>query len=233
MRLASSAPSAAAPGQDQLDQVGFAHLAVADGRVGRGREVVGEDHRAAGMRPEANEHGREVGVARQDDELVEVGVVHQQVADVHDHADVGGVLELRGQRRAVDHLEPGAQEVVAHEREGVHVGGVVVLVAPRHRIAVAAVHDDAAGRAAELRVGRRDQPSVFDLAQPGTCILGESLGGFFAFSFQRQVDVVIVDKDRAEARPARFPFHVRYPHCGVSSLQHNAKSESRGGCKRR
>ncbi len=139
-------------GQDQLDQVGLAHLAVADGGVGRGCELVGEDHRAARMRPQANEHRREVGVAGQDDELVEVGVVHQQVAHVHDHADVGGVLELGGERRAVDHLEPGAQEVVAHERERVHVGGVVVRVAPRHGVAVAAVHDDAArGRAERAR----------------------------------------------------------------------------------
>ena len=203
--------------EDQFDQVGFADLAIADGRVGRRGEVVGENHGAARMGPEADEHGREVGIARQDDELVEIGIVHQQVANVHDHADVGRVLQLRGERRAVDHLEPGAQEVMAHEREGVHVGGVVVLVAPRHRIAVAAVHHDPAGRAAELRVGRCDQPSVFDLAQPGTCILGKSLGGILAFSFQRQVDVVIVDKECAEARPARFPFHFRYPHCGVSS----------------
>src|SRR5262245_37377444 len=120
-----------------------------------------------------------------------------------------------------------------HEREGIHIRGVVVLVAPWHRIAVAAVHDDAARRAAELGVGRRDQPSAFNLAQPGRRVLGKALGGLFALSLQRQVDVVIVDKECAEARPARFPFHSGTPTAALVLLQHNAKSESRWRRKRR
>src|SRR5688572_32604972 len=51
----------------------------------------------------------------QNDELVEVGLVHQQITDIHHHADIGGVLELGRERRAVDDLEPGAQEVRSEE----------------------------------------------------------------------------------------------------------------------
>ena len=163
------------------------------------------------MRAQAMQHRREVGIARQDDELVEVGVVREVVAHVHHHADVGGVLELGGERRAVDHLEAGAQEVVAHEREGVHVGRVVMRVTARHRVAVAAVHDDAAVIAAELRVGRGDQAAALDLVQPRAGVLGETLGRLLALALERQVDVVVVDENRAEARPTRFPLHMELP----------------------
>ncbi len=49
--------------EDQIDQVGLAHLAVADGGVGRCRVVVGEDHGAARVRAQAMQQRREVGVA--------------------------------------------------------------------------------------------------------------------------------------------------------------------------
>ncbi len=150
---------------------------------------------------------REVGVARQDDELVEVGLVREVVAHVHDHADVGRVLQLRGERRAVDDFEARPQEVVPHERKRVHVGGIVVLIAPRHGIAVAAVHHDAALRIVERCVGRRDQAAVLDLTQPKRGVLRETLSGFLALAFQRQVDVVVIDKHRAKARSPRLPLH--------------------------
>ena len=82
----------------QRQQVGFADLRVADRRVRRGRVIVGKDHRAPGVRAQAVQHRREVGVGGKDDELVEVGVVREQVAHVHHHADVGRVLQLRGER---------------------------------------------------------------------------------------------------------------------------------------
>ena len=153
------------------------------------------------------------------------------VADIHHHADVGGVLELGGERRAVDHLEAGAQEVVAHEREGVHVGGVVVRIAPRHRVAVAAVHDDAARRVAERGVGGGDEPAGLDAAQPGAGVLGEALGRLLALALQRQIDVVVVNEHRAQARPASFPAHFRRPPF-VASSSLELLYESRGSCKR-
>src|SRR4029077_4970512 len=88
--------------------------------------------------------GREVGITREDDEFVEIGVMCEDVAYIHHHADIGRVLELRGERRAVDHLESGAQEVMAHEWKRAHVGGVVALVATRDSIAERAVDDKAA-----------------------------------------------------------------------------------------
>ena len=74
---------------EQRQEVGFADLRVADRRIRRGRVIVGEDHRAAGVRAQSVQHRGEVGVGGKDDELVEVGVVREQVAHIHDHADVG------------------------------------------------------------------------------------------------------------------------------------------------
>ncbi len=131
---------------EQREQVSLADLRVADRRVRRRRVIVGKDHRAPGVRAQAVQHWREVGIGRKDHELVEVGVVGEQVAHIHHHTDVGRVLQLRREGRAVDHLEAGAQEVMAHERERAHVGGIVALVPARDRIAVAAIDDDAALR---------------------------------------------------------------------------------------
>ena len=130
----------------------FANLAVADRGVGRGGM-------SRWRRPRCGGHGRAGGAARGVKSASPDRMMNSSkyvswlriVADIHHHADVGGILELRGQRRAVDHLEAGAQEVMPHERERVHVGGIVVSVAARHGIAVAAVHHDAS-----LAVGSKD-----------------------------------------------------------------------------
>ncbi len=171
--------------EQQGDEVGLADLAVADRGIGLGRVVVGEHDRATGVGAQAMQDGREVGVSRQQDELVEARLVVQHVAHVHHHADVGGVLELRRQRRAIDDLEARAQEVMAHERKRVHVGRVVARVAAGHGIAVAAAHDDAARQREARAVGRRDQPAALDLAQPQPGVLGEPLGRFLVLSLQR------------------------------------------------
>ena len=138
-----SGDGAASAGQKR-DQIRLADLAVADRRVGLRCMIVREDDGAARMGAQTVQHRREVGVARQDDELVEVRVVGEDVADIHHDADIGGILELRGERRAVDDFEARAQEVMPDERERVHVGRIVVRIPARHGIAVAAVHRDAA-----------------------------------------------------------------------------------------
>ena len=201
--------------EQEIDQIGFAHFAVADRGVGRGRVVVRENHCAAGVGAQAVEHRREVGVAREDHELVEMGAVGEMVDHVHDHANVGRILELGSEGRAVDDLETGAQEVMSHERERVHVGGIVALIASRHRIAVAAVHHDApllAPDGSRRPVGRGDQGTGFDSLGPHRCITGEALRGLVVLPLQRQVDIVVVDKDGAQKRPSSFtPDHQNAP----------------------
>ena len=187
--------------EQQREEVALADLCVTDRRVGRGRVVVRIDHRAARMRAQAVQHGREVGITREDDEFVEIGVMGEDVAYIHHHADIGRVLELRGERRAVDHLESGAQEVMAHEWKRAHVGGVVALVATRDRIAVAAVDDNAALARLGWAVGRGHQAPGFDLLDPAGCVLGEALGRFLVLSFQGQVNVVVVDENCRQNRP--------------------------------
>ena len=154
---------------------------------------------------------REVGVAGQNDEFVEVRVVGQVIAHVHDHADIGRVFQLRRQRRAIHDLETGAQEMVPHEWERIHIGRVVMRVAARHGIAIAAVHDDTALGIAEHTIGRGDQLAVLDGANPDRRVLGETLGGLFALALQRQVDVVIVDKHRAQDWTRGIAFHTCLP----------------------
>ena len=117
---------------------------------------------------------------------------------IHDDANVSGVLELRRQRRAVDDFETRLEEVVPNEREGVHVGGVIVGIAPRHGVSIAPVHGEAALAARQERGGRRDQFARQDALQPQAAVLGEALGGFLILSFQRQIDVVVIDKHRCQ-----------------------------------
>ena len=183
--------------EQQPEQVGLTHLAVADRGIGRSGLVVGEDHCAAGMGTKPMQQRREVGIARQDDELIEIGVVRDHVPHVHDDADISGILELGGQRRAVDHFGTGAQEMVPDERERIHIGRAVVAVPARHRIAVAAVqHDPARTRRRETR-RRCDQGAGLDFTQPQGGVLGKPLSGVLALALQRQVDVVVIDKNRA------------------------------------
>ena len=105
-------------------------------------------------------------------------------------------------------------------------------IAPGHRVAVAAVHDDAARRRAELRVSGGDELPALDLAQPAPGLLGEPLGSLLALALQRQVDVVVVDEHGAEARSARFPLHSGSPALPLGHLiAANAKSKLRAGRK--
>ncbi len=71
------------------NEVRLADLAVAQCRVRLGRVVVGEHHRAACVRPQAMQHRREVRVSRQDHEFVEERLMGEDVADIHDDADIG------------------------------------------------------------------------------------------------------------------------------------------------
>src|SRR5690606_1120480 len=103
--------------EQKRDEIGLANLTIADRGVGGSRVVVGEDHCAPGVCAQAMQDWGEVRVARKYDEFVKVRAVREIVDDIHDHADVGGVLELGGERRTIDNLESSAQEMVAHERE--------------------------------------------------------------------------------------------------------------------
>ena len=205
--------------EQQHHQIGFAHFRVADRRVGRCRVVVGVDHRAARMGAQPMQHGGEVGITREDDELVEIGVVREDIAHVHHDADVGRVLKQCGQRRTIDHLAARAQEMVAHEREGRHVGRVVALITPRYRIAVAAIDDDSARAICFGAVGRRHQAARFERLDPPPSILGEPLCRFLALALQRKVHVVVIDEDRRQNGSKRLPLHNRQPPAGRSSIR--------------
>lgn len=78
---------------------------VAGGPQGGGGRAVGEDGGAAVVLPQPQQHRREVGVRGEHDEVVEPGDVAEGVDDVEHHVDVGAVLALRGQGRAVDDAE--------------------------------------------------------------------------------------------------------------------------------
>src|SRR5262249_56820708 len=93
----------------------------------------------------------------------------------------------------------------------VHVRGIVVSIAPWHRIAIAAVHDQTALDIGEWGVGGGDQPTGLDPAQPYRRVLGKAPGRLIALAFERQVDVVVVDKHRAETRLACFTLHPTRP----------------------
>ena len=74
----------------------------------------------------------------------------------------------------------------------------------------------------------RDQPAGLDAAQPAAGVLGEALGGLLALALQRQIDVVVVDEHRAEARPASFPLHCRRPpNCRTLLLRHMQNCSAR------
>ena len=108
--------------KQQPDQVTLANFAIAQCLVRRGCVIVGEEHDIPRMGPEPMQQRREVGIARQDHELVEMRVMCDEVANIHDHTDIGRILELRRQRWAIDDLEPAPQKMVPHERKGAHVG---------------------------------------------------------------------------------------------------------------
>ena len=61
-------------------------------------------------------------------------------------------------------------------------------------------------------------------------VLGEALGGLLALALQRQVDVVVVDEHRAEARPARFPLHFDGPQIACFVVASHAKVQRAQCC---
>ena len=65
------------------------------------------------------------------------------------------------------------------------------------------------------------------LAQPDAGVLGEALGRLLALALQRQVDVVVVDEHRAEARPASIRFIATRP---PDMRRDYARLVSRHGC---
>ena len=107
----------------------------------------------------------------------------------------GGIDAIISNREAPQDILPG-------------VGGVVVLIASRHGIAVAAVHDDPPPRLAERVVGPGNEAAAFDFAQPNVRVPREALGSLLAFALQRQIDVVVVDEHRAETGPTSSPLHL-------------------------
>ena len=84
------------------------------GARGRAR---GDDRDPAVGGAAAQGQRREVGVGRDDDELVVLRGRGERVDGVEHEVDVGAALALLGQRRAVDHLEAGAREVGPELRE--------------------------------------------------------------------------------------------------------------------
>ncbi len=87
------------------------------------------------------------------------------------------------------------------EREGVHVRRIVVLVAARHWVAIATVKNDPTLDVAGQLIGWRDQAAALDFGEPHAGVFGEALGSLLAPALQRQVHVVVVDKDRAQDLP--------------------------------
>jgi hypothetical protein len=97
------------------------------------------------------------------------------------------------------------------KRERIHVGCVVVAIAARHGIAVAAVHHDPPRPIAEYPIGRRDQAAGFDASQPILRQFGKALGGIVILALQRHINVVIVDEYGAEDRSLLITLHLARP----------------------
>ena len=92
------------------------------------------------------EDRREIGIARENHELLEASRVFEKITDVACDLDVGAVLELRGERLAVDDLDARDHEIGAHGGKGVRI----VRAAPAYElaagIAVAARDRESAAR---------------------------------------------------------------------------------------
>src|SRR5665648_350926 len=93
--------------------------------VGARSRPGGDDRDASIGRAATEREGCEVGVRRQDHELVVSGLCAQGVHGIEHQVDVGAALALLGQRRAVDDAETRAREVRPELREdrGVQVAG--------------------------------------------------------------------------------------------------------------
>jgi hypothetical protein len=167
---------------------GVAHeVVLVDQQVGRGavgsRGEAHRQHRGAAI-PAAQlaQHGGEVGVGGEDDELVVVHLVLQQVHHVQHHVDVGAGLAFAGHGRAVDDLEAGVVE-----------GGAVALV--DLRVQVHAAHQQAAAGALGRMLGRgqvAQQPF-----HPAQRLAGKAVGKGRVQLAQAGIDVVEVNKECA------------------------------------
>ena len=167
------------------DEIGLADFAIADRGVWYGGVVTGINNRAACMCAQAVQNRREVGIAREQHELIKVGLVLKKIEHVHDHLDVCGILQLGRERRAIHNFETGPQELVAHKRERVHVRGVVGRIATRRRVSVTAVQHDPAWTVQVRALRRSDEAPVLDASQPSASILGETARSLFVLALQR------------------------------------------------
>ena len=153
------------------------------GAVGRRREAHRQHRGAAVPAAQLAQHWREVGVGREDDELVVVHRMLQQLDHVEHHVDVGAGLALAGHRRAVDDLEAGMVE-----------GRAEALV--DLRIEVDAPHQQPAPGAGLGRVEPLGQAQpVGQPADPFQRMAAEALGHRRIQLAQARIDIVEINEE--------------------------------------
>ena len=149
-------------------------------RAVRGRRETDSEHGGAPVpATQLAQHRREVGVGREDDELVVAHLVLQEVDDVEHHVDVGAGLAFAGQRRTVDDLEAGKVERRAEALVGL-------------RVEVAAADQHAPARAGRGVIGQFER--AHHPLHPRAGAARELLGGGEIELAQGGIDVVEVDE---------------------------------------
>ncbi len=200
--------------EQERDHVPLLDPAIAESLVNFRRAVVGVNHGAPVMRTKVMKHRREIGIAREDDELSEPGRVLKEIANIAGNFDVGAVLELRREWLAVDNLKAGDHEIRAYGCEGMRVVRAVPADENATGIAVAPCYCETAANIV-LRRLEPDKPAGCDPAHPFGRISRKTPRCVFALTAQGKVHVVEIDEQRGQADlrgPRNYSFIPRSDH---------------------
>jgi len=169
--------------QKKGDHIALLDPAIAEGLVYLGRVLVGVDDRSPVVGAKMMQDGREIGVPGENDELFEAGRMLKKIADIAGDLDVGAVLELIGERLAVDDFEPCDHEVRAHRREAVRIVGAATADELTAGIAIAARNGKSPPRILRMRF-ETHKPAIRDAAHPFLRISGKAPRSLFALTAQ-------------------------------------------------
>ena len=188
-----------------FDEILLAHLVVAGCSIGGGNQRVAEDGCGAIVLAQAQQHGGEIGIAREDDEFLEMGLVAEGIDDIHRHDDVGGVLAAAGQRRAVHDRERGAGEIgavlaeiilgVAHGQAGAKLSGGGIAHGA-HGIEVAFPDQNDALRRFVVFQQALNVAAFLEKAEPFVRLRGEAFRGLRPDAIQTAVYLIEIDEQR-------------------------------------
>ena len=98
--------------EQERDHFPLLDPAIAESLVNFRRALVGVNHGAPVVRTKMMKHRREIGVAREDDELSEPGRMLKEIANIAGDLDVGAVLELRRERLKSTTSRPAIMKLV-------------------------------------------------------------------------------------------------------------------------